>query len=93
MNEENLKQILELTQDNNKMLHKIRNVQKREAIFRAVKLLVIIGVSVASFYYVEPYLNKMLGLVSSVTGMEQKLNSSSLNIGSLQDILKKVGKQ
>ena len=88
-----LKQILELTQDNNKMLHKIRNVQKREAIFRAVKLLVIIGVSVASFYYVEPYLNKMLGLVSSVTGMEQKLNSSSLNIGSLQDILKKVGKQ
>ena len=88
-----LKQILEFTQDNNKMLHKIRNVQKREAIFRAVKLLVIIGVSVASFYYVEPYLNKMLGLISSVTGIEQKLNSNSLNIGSLQDILKKVGKQ
>ena len=87
-----LKQILELTQDNNKMLHKIRNVQKREAIFRAIKLLVIIGFSVASFYYVEPYLNKMLGLLSSVSGIEQKLNSSSLNIGSLQDILKKIGK-
>ena len=80
-----LQNTLALAEENNKLLHKIRGVQKRETIWNTVKILVIIGIALGSFYYVEPYLNKVMDLYSSVSGVEQKINNSSL-----QDLLKKL---
>ena len=80
-----LQNTLALTEENNKMLHKIRGVQRRETLWHVVKLFLIIGFALGAFYYVEPYLNKVMGLYNSVTGMEQKLNNSPL-----QDLLKKL---
>ena len=82
-----LQNTLSLAEENNKMLHKIRGVQRREAIWSTLKILAIIGIALGSFYYVEPYLNKIMNLYNSVTGMEQKLNSST---DSFQDLLKKL---
>ena len=81
-----LQDTFELAQDNNKMLHSIRRSQKIASFMRAFYWLVIIAVSVGSFYYIEPYLNKAMGLYNSVSSTEQKLNS-----GSISDILKKLG--
>ncbi len=80
-----LQNTLVLTEENNKMLHKIRGVQKRETIWRTLKILVIIGIAFGSFYFIEPYLNKIMNLYNSVIGMEQKLNNSPL-----QDLLKNL---
>ena len=80
-----LQNTLALAEENNKLLHKIRGVQKRETIWNTVKILVIIGIALGSFYYVEPYLNKVMDLYSSVSGVEQKINNSSF-----QDLLKKL---
>ncbi|MEK7113261.1 MAG: hypothetical protein AAB873_00365 [Patescibacteria group bacterium] len=79
-----LKETFALTEENNKMLKKVRGVQKREAIWSTLKIIIVVGIALGSFYYIEPYLNKMIDIYSSITGIEKKMNSSSI-----QDLLKK----
>jgi hypothetical protein len=69
---------LAIAEENNKLLHKIRGVQKRATLWQVVKLLVIVGIALGSFYYIEPYLNKVMGVYNSVVGMEQKMNDSPI---------------
>ena len=78
-----LQDTLALTEENNKMLHKIRGIQRRGAIWQALKWIIIIGIAFGSFYFIEPYLNKVMELYNTVTGMEQKINNNPI-----QDLLK-----
>jgi len=79
-----LQTVLSLEEENNTMLHKIRNYQKRQTFWQVVKYLFIIGITLGSFYFLEPYLNKIVDLYNSVSGVQQQLNSNSV-----QDLLKK----
>ena len=79
-----LQNTLALAEENNKMLHKIRGVQKRSTFWQVLKLIVIIGIALGSFYYIEPYLNKIMDLYNSVSGMQQQINNSPI-----QDLLEK----
>ncbi|MFA4975086.1 MAG: hypothetical protein WC839_00090 [Candidatus Paceibacterota bacterium] len=83
-----LQKTLALSEENNLILHKIRGVQKREFIWRTLKIIVIIGITLGSFYYLEPYLNKIMDLYSSISGVEQKVNGAS-NDSLFQGLLKK----
>ncbi|MEK7572444.1 MAG: hypothetical protein AAB493_01125 [Patescibacteria group bacterium] len=84
-----LEKTLSLTEENNKMLHKIRGVQKREIVWRTLKIIIIAGIAFGAFYFLEPYVNKIVNLYNSISGAEQKLNNSSNSIQSIQDLLKK----
>lgn len=80
-----LQNTLALAEENNKMLHKIRGVQRRETIWNVLKFILIIAIALGSFYYVEPYLNKVMDLYGSVSGIQQKINNSPV-----QDFLKNL---
>ena len=80
-----LQNTLALTEENNALLHKIRGVQRRGAIWQALKWIVIFGIAFGSFYFIEPYLNKIMDLYNSVSGIEQKINNNPV-----QDFLKKL---
>jgi len=82
-----LEKTLSLTEENNKMLHKIRGVQKREITWRTLKIIIIVGITFGAFYFLEPYVNKIVNLYNSISGTEQKLNNSS---NSIQDLLKNL---
>ncbi len=84
-----LENTLELAGENNKLLHKIRGVQKRETLWQVLKWAVILGIAFGSFYYLEPYLNKVMDMYNSVTGMEKSIKDVSSGSSSLQDLLKK----
>jgi predicted MFS family arabinose efflux permease len=73
-----LEETYQLAKENNKMLRRVRGVQKRQALWSVLKIVVVIGLALGAFYYLEPYLNKILGLYNSISGIEQKINSSSL---------------
>lgn len=75
-----------LAQENNKMLRKIRSVQKWSIFWSWLKIIVIIGITLGSFYFLQPYINKIVDLYSSISGVEQELNDSD---SSFQDLLKK----
>jgi len=79
-----LEETLELSRDNNKMLHKVRGVQKREALWSILKILLIVGIAFGAFYYLEPYLNKVMNVFTQISGMKQNVDPSVL-----QNALKK----
>jgi hypothetical protein len=63
----NNQRILELVEDNNKMLHKIRNAQKMATFWHILKFILIIAIAVASVYYLEPYLTKIMDLYNTAS--------------------------
>ena len=79
-----LEDTFELAKENNKMLHHVRRIQKRQAFWAIVRVILIIGIALGLFYYLEPYLNKIINLASSIPGVKE-----NLNIGSVQEMFKK----
>ena len=53
-----LQNTFELAEENNKMLRHIRRSQKIASFVRIVYWLVIVGIGVGAFYFLEPYLNQ-----------------------------------
>ena len=83
-----LEKTFELEKDNNTMLHKIRRGQQWSSFMRIVYWLIIIGVSVGAFYFMQPYVNKLMSLYNEVSGSSQSVNlgggvANSNNIGEL----------
>jgi hypothetical protein len=81
-----LQDTFELVKDNNIMLHKIRRGQKWASFMRMVYWIFIIGISIGAWYYLQPYVNKMISLYNQVSGSTSTVNS--LDINSFSDILK-----
>lgn len=82
-----LEETFALTQENNKMLHKVRSIQKWAAFWQGIKIFVIISVALGVVYYIQPYVNKVVDLYNSISGTTQKINNTS---NSFQDFLKKL---
>jgi len=57
---EMLEQTLELTRDNNKILHKIRRNNIISSIIRALYWIIILGTAFGAYYFIQPYLS-MIG--------------------------------
>ena len=74
-----------LAQENNHILHKVRSVQKWATFWSGLKIIIIIGIALGSFYYLEPYYTKIVNFYSSISGTSQNSGSK----GSFQDLLKK----
>ncbi|PIR40218.1 MAG: hypothetical protein COV33_00935 [Candidatus Zambryskibacteria bacterium CG10_big_fil_rev_8_21_14_0_10_34_34] len=63
-----LKKTLELSQENNDMLHSIRRGMFWGRVMRVIYWVVIIGVSIGVYYYIEPYLNGAIDAYGNVKG-------------------------
>ena len=74
--EEGLKELLqanlELSKENNKMLHKMVRTQRNALIMKAVYWLIIIGITVGAFFYIQPFLKKFTDMLP---GVSKLLNS------------------
>ena len=70
-----LQENLELARENNRMLHSVRGVQKRQAFMRIVYWLIIIGIGIYSFYLLQPYIAQMQSFIKSTgTTLDQFKN-------------------
>ncbi len=63
-----LKKALELSRENNQMLHAIRRGMFWGRVTRAIYWIVLIGASIGAYYYIEPYLDTAIGAYGSVKG-------------------------
>ena len=75
-----------LAQENNKMLRKVRSIQKWGVFWSWLKIILIIGITLGLFYFLQPYINKIKDFYNTISGAGQKLNDNS---NSFQDLLKK----
>ena len=82
-----LEETLELEQNNNKILRSMNRSMVWGRIMNIIYWLIIIGISVGAFYFIQPYFNKVLGLYNSISGTQQKINTEN---SSLQNLLKKL---
>jgi hypothetical protein len=80
-----LDETLALTKENNLMLYKIRKFQKWDVIWSWLKVLLILGLAFGSFYFLEPYFNKLVLIWDSVSGAQQQSSGNPF-----QDFLKKL---
>jgi hypothetical protein len=67
-----LNRIAKTVDENNIMLHKIRSSMRWASVWRWIYWIVIIGVSVGAFYYIQPYLDT---LVNKYTGAQNGVSS------------------
>jgi hypothetical protein len=81
-----LQETFELVQENNEMLVKIRNVQKREAAWFVFKLTITIGIILGTFYWLEPYINKILDIYGRIFDVQGELNNPT----TIRDLLKSL---
>lgn len=65
---EMLKKTLELTQENNKMLHSIRRGMFWGRIIKITYWVIIIGAAIGIYYYITPYLDSAISAYGDVKG-------------------------
>ncbi|MFA5778361.1 MAG: hypothetical protein WC870_02650 [Candidatus Paceibacterota bacterium] len=71
-----LEQTYELVEENNRMLHSIKRTMFMARIMSVLYWVLIIGVSVGAFYFIQPYLDQ---LMDTYSGAKSNLD----NLGSL----------
>ena len=60
-----LAQTLQVVEENNKMLHRMRRIQKLASFMSFLRWVVIIGVSIGAFYFLQPYVERMQNFMQS----------------------------
>lgn len=60
-----LEETFEFAKENNKMLRQIRRAQKWASFLRAVYWLVIIGLGIGTFYFLEPYIDQAKSFIAN----------------------------
>lgn len=85
---------LKLSQENNELLKKVRNVQRWALITKILYWFVIIGVAVGALYFIKPYLGGILNIysggvsdINSIEGVKNALNGSTKD---WRDLIKEV---
>ena len=73
--------LMTLTEENNKLLHKMWRAARTARVMRTLYWIVIIGLSVGAYYYVQPYLEQLLSVYS---GLQDSVGSVQSLIGSFR---------
>ena len=73
--EEELGDIRELAEENNKMLHKLYRHTRVNFYMRLLYWLLIAGATVGAFVFLKPYVDTVRGVYSSTFGETQENNS------------------
>lgn len=91
-----LEEALELAQENNNMLRKMRRAQAWATVWRVIYWAAIIGVFAASYYYLQPIIQDMLALygalgesVGDLQAVGSQLKDAGSNIPDLGGLLEK----
>ena len=79
-----LEDTFRLSEENNRILRKMRSVQKWAILWKITYLLVALGIALGAFYYLNPYLDGLINIYGSVSGFEDKMTGGG---GSFQHFL------
>jgi hypothetical protein len=68
-----LEETFELEQENNKMLRSMKRTMLWSRIMTIVYWLIIIGISVGAFYFLQPYFNRLMSVYGSFSNVLKNL--------------------
>ena len=81
---EKLNRILKIVEEDHKLIRKMYKAQRMRTVFRIIYWALFIGISLGTYYYVQPYLVRLLDVYDSIF---QDLGQ----VGSLFDSLPTIG--
>jgi hypothetical protein len=92
MNDIEMKELLELTRENNKLLHKMRRGAIYGNIFRFFYWTIILGGPVIIyFYYLQPYMQQLLDAYSGAQDGVENIGNKIEQIPGLNGLLNLLG--
>ena len=65
-----LDRTLKLAEENNEILRSMRRSNRISSFLRILYWIIILGVSVGAFYYIQPYVNSLVELAVNIGGLE-----------------------
>ena len=75
-----LEETAEMTQENNRILRKMERALWFSRLFSFVKIVFILGVTLGAYYYIQPYIETILGIygngVLDSSSIEKNIRSS-----------------
>lgn len=82
----------ETVEENNKILHKLQRKSRYATIMSIVYWLIIFGISIGSYYYIEPYFKQLVSIYGSVQKDLGNAGQIKGSIEQLKEVLKNTGK-
>jgi len=94
-----LREVLEKTEENNELLRKIHRASVWGRAFKIFYWFIIIGATLSSYYFIQPYVGSLLGAYKSIISGAETLRGTAdtiQNTGSqlpdVSELLKKYGR-
>ncbi len=78
----------ELAESNNRMLKSLYRSNQVNRVMRAVYWLFIVGASFGAYYFIQPYLESVLGVYSSMSGKVGDINNVLESVSDLNGLLR-----
>ena len=75
--------------ENNKILRSLRRSNRVSAVFRIFYWILILAVSVGSFYFIEPYMKMLPNVIGAVQGDVSSANAAMQQLKSITSVLPK----
>ena len=86
-----LDRILELAEENNQYIRKVRNSQKTSQMIKAIYWVVVVTFVLGGFYYIQPYIKSLTGIYSATTGKSANFQFS--DTAQIQSLLEQFKSQ
>ena len=76
-----------VSKENNEILRKIRRGNRWSMALRSTYWLIIIGLSIGAFYFVQPYIDEVMDTYKGIKSTQEKASNFTQNFswGSIQD--------
>ena len=79
-NNDKLNKILELTEENNEILKRMRKAQKIQNIFRTIYWIILIGAALGAYYFLQPAISSVMTDYKTIkSGLDSFSNGTSTN--------------
>ena len=86
--DEKLDELLELTRESNKILHKMHRAQVWSGIFRFIYWAAIIGTTIGAWYYFQPTIDRYVSTYQTLMGRVDSLTGSAEEgVGTIKGLL------
>ncbi len=76
-----------LSEENNRILRTLRSASRWASFFGLIKWVLIIGPLIFAYFYIQPYLDALMGTYSKVQGQVNTLQNVSNQIPDLSKLL------
>jgi magnesium-transporting ATPase (P-type) len=85
-----VEETMELSKDNNRILHSIQRRERMTQIMRVVYWLFILGITAGAYYYVQPYIDQLVKAYTGLVDTQHKVAdiSGKLSLDSIKNYFK-----